>query len=169
MLTAGLEKRAATLVMTAALAAFMLMQPLFGTLADRWGRRVNLVAFGLLATITTVPLLTALAHARDGWTAFSLVAAGLAVNALYTSISGLYKAELFPVHVRALGVGLAYGIGNALFGGTAENIALALKQAGHEPAFYWYVTAVSSVSLVTALLMRNPGRADVLADAAGAP
>jgi hypothetical protein len=50
----------------------------------------------------------------------------------YTSISGLIKAELFPMHVRALGVGLSYAIANALFGGTAEYVALWFKSIGHE-------------------------------------
>ena len=42
------------------------------------------------------------------------------------------KAELFPTEVRALGVGLAYAIANALFGGTAEYVALWFKSAGQE-------------------------------------
>ena len=164
VLTTGLEKGAATLVMTAVLIPFMLMQPLFGLLSDRIGRRTNLLLFGALATIGTVPLLSALATASSGTVAFCLVLVALAINGLYTSISGLFKAELFPVHVRALGVGLAYGIGNAVFGGTAENIALAFKRAGHESWFYWYVTAICAVSLLTAILMRDSRRSNALED-----
>ncbi|WP_174279728.1 MFS transporter [Sphingomonas bacterium] len=166
VLTAGLSPTRATLVMTAALIPFAAMQPLFGALADRWGRRVNLVAFGALATGSTVPLLGALAHVTSGGAAFVLVLAGLTVNAIYTSVGGLFKAELFPVHVRALGVGLSYGIGNALFGGTAESVALGFKRAGHEAGFAWYVTALSALALVTALVMRLPDRRLALADVA---
>ena len=90
--------------------------------------------------------------------------AALAINALYTSISGLFKAELFPVHVRALGVGLSYGVANALFGGTAESVALAFKHAGAEHGFYWYVTAVCAVSLLAALLLRDTRHANALTD-----
>lgn len=165
-LTAGLSRTQATLVMTGVLIPFAAMQPLFGALADRWGRRVNLVLFGALATVTTVPLLGALAHVTSGGAAFALVLAGLTVNAIYTSIGGLFKAELFPVHVRALGVGLSYGIGNSLFGGTAEAAALGFKQAGHEGWFAWYVTALSALALVTALVMRLPDRRVALADVA---
>jgi MHS family alpha-ketoglutarate permease-like MFS transporter len=92
----------------------------------------------------------------------ALVLAGLVINSFYTSVSGLFKAELFPVHVRALGVGLAYGVGNALFGGTAENVALAFKQAGHESGFYWYVTALAAVSLVAGLMLKDTRRDDPL-------
>ena len=77
--------------------------------------------------------MTALGGVTSGLGAFALVLAGLLICSFYTSISGLFKAELFPAHVRALGVGLSYGIGNALFGGTAENVAFAFKKAGPEP------------------------------------
>ena len=167
VLTAGLEKGAATLVMTAVLIPFMAMQPLFGWLADIWGRRVNLVAFGALATLLTVPLLNALARVESGWAAFGLVLAALTINASYTAISGLFKAELFPVQVRALGVGLSYGVANALFGGTAESVALAFKRAGAEAGFYWYVTAICAVALVTALVMPDTRRRDALRDVEG--
>jgi MHS family alpha-ketoglutarate permease-like MFS transporter len=154
--SAHLTPATADAIMTALLVPFMALQPLFGALSDRIGRRANLIAFAALASATTVPLLGWLAEARGAFAAFLLVLAGLAVNSLYTSVSGLFKAELFPLHVRALGVGLAYGIGNALFGGTAEAIALLLKRGGHEGWFAWYVTAICLVSLATALTIRRP-------------
>lgn len=159
--TAHLEVRTVNWVMGAVLVPFMACQPLFGAMADRIGRRGNLLLFGALATAFTWPLLSLLGHVSGAASAFVLVLAGLAINSLYTSIAGLFKAELFPVHVRALGVGLSYGIGNALFGGSAEYIALWFKQAGHESGFYWYVTAVGAVSLLTAILMR-PNRRGTL-------
>ncbi|WP_414899901.1 MFS family transporter [Sphingomonas flavalba] len=163
--TAHMAAPTANWVMTAVLIPFALMQPLFGLLSDHIGRRSNMLLFGVLATLFTVPLLSLLATVRSPVAAFALVLCGLAINSFYTAISGLFKAELFPVHVRALGVSLAYGIGNALFGGTAEFIALRFKQGGHESGFYWYVTCVCLLSLVTALLMRDTRRHDPLADA----
>ena len=155
VLTVGMTKPAATLLMTGVLVIYMLQQPVMGLLADRIGRRNNILIFGGLATLLTVPILTALSAVHSTGAAFLLVLAGLTINSFYTSISGLFKAELFPVHVRALGVSLAYGIGNALFGGTAENVALFFKQAGHESGFYWYVTGVCALSFVAALRMRD--------------
>jgi MHS family alpha-ketoglutarate permease-like MFS transporter len=165
VLTAGMDKGLATSIMSAVLIPFMLVQPLFGALADKIGRRNNLILFGALATLLTLPLLTALATVTSPYAAFGLVLVGLLVSAFYTSISGLFKAELFPVHVRALGVGLSYGVGNAIFGGTAENVALAFKSGGNESYFYWYVTAVCAISLITALLMKDSRRYNALADA----
>ena len=144
--TAGMEAKTANWVMTAVLIPFLLMQPLFGALSDRWGRKTNIVASFALATVAIVPLLTLLGGVQSAGAAFALVLAALTINSIYTSVSGVFKAELFPVHVRALGVGLSYGIGNALFGGTAEYIALRFKQAGNEAGFYWYCLLYTSPS-----------------------
>ena len=46
----------------------------------------------------------------------------LAIVSFYTSISGLVKAEMFPPEVRALGVGLAYAVANAIFAATGKRI-----------------------------------------------
>lgn len=162
--TAGLDPKTVNWIMTAVLIPFALLQPVFGALSDRIGRRTNMLAFGALATLATVPLLMLLAGVRSPGAAFALVLAGLAINSLYTSVSGLFKAELFPVHVRALGVGLAYGIGNAVFGGTAEYVALSFKAAGRESGFYWYVTTICALAFVTALTMRDTRAADPLRD-----
>ena len=72
---------------------------------------------------------------------------------LYTSISGLVKAEMFPPEIRALGVGLSYALGNALFGGTAEYVALWFKQAGIESSFYYYVSFMMAIGFIVSLIM----------------
>ena len=153
--TVGLSKGEATLVSTANLFVFMLLQPLMGALSDRFGRRPMLIAFGVLALFGTVPLLSALEHAHDPWLAFGLVMIALAISSLYSSISAVVKAELFPVQIRALGVGLPYAIAVSLFGGTADFVALWFKSIGHESGFYWYVTACVLCSLVVYVGMKE--------------
>ncbi|MDB5696480.1 MAG: alpha-ketoglutarate permease [Sphingomonas bacterium] len=163
--TAAMDAKTANWVMTAVLIPFALMQPAFGALSDRIGRKANIVIFGVCATLATVPLLTLLGGVTSAGAAFALVLLALTIASPYTAVSGLFKAELFPVHVRALGVGLAYGIGNAAFGGTAEYVALSFKQAGNESGFYWYATAICAVALITALLLPDTRRRDPLSDA----
>ncbi|MDL4775371.1 MFS transporter [Actinomadura xylanilytica] len=153
--TAGLPKPTAALVSFCVLLVFMLLQPAAGALSDRVGRRPLLIAFGVGATVGTVPLMTALAHAGGFWPAFGLSLIGLVVVTGYTSINAVVKVELFPTHVRALGVALPYAIANALFGGTAEYVALWFKKAGIETGFYWYVAGCAAVSLVVYALMRE--------------
>jgi MHS family alpha-ketoglutarate permease-like MFS transporter len=133
--TVKMDPRTVSTVMTVALILFMLLQPVFGTLSDRIGRRNNMILFSGLATVGSVPLLTMIGVATNAFAAFALIMAGLVIAALYTSISGVVKAELFPAEVRALGVGLSYAIANAMFGGTAEYVALWLKSVGHESFF----------------------------------
>lgn len=157
--TVGLSKNESTLVSAASLFIFMLLQPAMGALSDRYGRRPMLILFGVLALFTTVPLLSALQNAHDAWTAFALIMTALAISSLYSSISAVVKAELFPVEIRALGVGLPYAIAVSLFGGSAEYIALWFKSIGHEAGFYWYVTACVFCSLLVYIFMREPQRA----------
>ncbi|MBL8269201.1 MFS transporter [Steroidobacter sp.] len=156
--TVGLSKGESTLVSSANLLVFMLLQPVMGALSDRIGRRPMLIVFGVLALFATVPLLSALEQARDAWTAFFLILIALTISSLYSSISAVVKAELFPVEIRALGVGLPYAITVSLFGGSAEYIALWCKSIGYEGLFYWYVTACVFCSLLVYIFMREPQR-----------
>ncbi len=153
--TVGLSKNSATLVSGATLLLFAILQPIVGGLSDRIGRRPILIAFGVLGTLLTVPILTGISQTTNVWTAFFLIMAALVIVSGYTSINAVVKAELFPAEVRALGVGLPYALTVSIFGGTAEYIALWLKQAGHESLFYWYVTGTIFVSLMVYLFMRD--------------
>jgi MHS family alpha-ketoglutarate permease-like MFS transporter len=156
--TAGMGAKTASTVMTAVLFCYMVLQPVFGAISDRIGRRNSMLCFGTLATLATVPILTALARVASAYAAFGLVLTALAIVSFYTSVSGLVKAELFPMHVRAIGVGLSYAIANAVFGGSAEYVALWLKSAGHESAFFWYVTILCGVALIAAITMPDTRR-----------
>ncbi|MFD7450134.1 MFS transporter [Kitasatospora sp. NPDC059827] len=151
--SAGLAKNTATLVSFTALAVFAAVQPLAGLLSDRIGRRPLLITFALGCTVGTYPLMTALGSASGYWSALGLSLVALLVVTGYTSINAAVKAELFPTRIRALGVALPYALANALFGGTAEYIALWFKNSGHESGFFWYVSGCALVSLVVYVLM----------------
>ena len=153
--TSGFSKDTATLISASALFVYMLMQPVVGAISDRIGRRPVLITFGVLGVLFTVPLLTAIQSTQDPLAAFALIVAGLAIVSCYPAINAVVKAELFPTSVRALGVGLPYALTVALFGGTAEYIALWLKQAGRETDFFWYVTICIGLSLVVYATMRD--------------
>lgn len=158
--TSGMDAKTASAVMTCALLVFMLMQPLFGMLSDRIGRRASMLLFGGLGAIGTWPILTALASVQSPFVAFLLICLAMAIISLYTSISGLVKAEMFPPEVRALGVGLSYAVANALFGGSAEFVALSFKTQGHEEVFYIYVSVMLAVAFLVSL--RLPRQATYL-------
>ena len=134
-----------------------------GWLSDKIGRKAMLVfayGGGMLAA----------------WPVFSLIAAAdgnlvvitvlcivpLLINSGYSAISAVVKAELFPAHVRALGVALPYALANAVFGGTAESVALHFKGIGHESYFYLYITGILAVGLLVALRMRDTRRTSLI-------
>ncbi|QNH63967.1 MFS transporter [Hymenobacter sediminicola] len=153
--TAGFSKDQATLVSFGALGVAMLLQPLLGALSDRVGRRPVLLFFGIGATMGTVPLMTWLGQAGSPGVAFGLLVVALVIVSGYTSINAVVKAELFPTEIRALGVGLPYALTVAIFGGSAEYVALLAKSKGVESWFYWYVTACAAISLVVYLRMAD--------------
>lgn len=156
--TAGFSRETAGAVNFATLAGFMLAQPLFGWISDRVGRKRMLVlAFGGGA-LAAWPVFSLVGTASTAGLAFGLIMAALLVQSAYTSISAVVKAELFPAHCRALGVALPYALANAVFGGTAEYVALWFKDQGMESGFYLYVSAVMTVALLIALFMRDTAR-----------
>ncbi|TFV91748.1 MFS transporter [Oxalobacteraceae bacterium OM1] len=155
--TAGMPIKTASSVMTFCLFVYMCLQPVFGALSDRIGRRNNMLLFSGLGAVATVPVLSLLAGVSSPAMAFVLITVALAIVSFYTSVSGIVKAEMFPPEVRALGVGFAYAVANAVFGGSAEYVALGLKSLGHETAFYWYVTVMLVMTFFVSLrLPRQP-------------
>jgi MFS transporter, MHS family, alpha-ketoglutarate permease len=117
--------------------------------SDRIGRKPLLLWFGIGGVLLTWPIMSALSNTTSALASFGLMMAALLIVLGYTSINALVKSEIFPRSVRALGVGLGYGIANAAFGGTAPYIGKALHNAGADGVFFSYVTACIAVSLAT--------------------
>ena len=154
-LSVGLDDNQTTLVTASSLVFALVLQPIYGALSDRIGRKPLLIWFGVMGTLCTVPLLYALQSTRSAFVAWILLAGAWLIVAGYTSINAVVKAELFPTKVRATGVGLPYAVTVSVFGGTAESIALWFKSIGHEPWFSYYLTAVIATSLVVYVSMRD--------------
>ncbi|SIQ93539.1 MFS transporter, MHS family, alpha-ketoglutarate permease [Chryseobacterium sp. RU37D] len=153
--TVHLTKEESTLISFISLFIFACLQPIFGALSDKIGRRPLLLSFGILGTVFTYPLLNALSTTTSMWGAFFLIMCALFIVSGYTSINAVVKAELFPSEVRALGVGLPYALTVAIFGGSAEYIALWLKNANVEHYFYWYITACIFFSFIVYSRMKD--------------
>lgn len=161
-LSVGLNDLQTTLVTASSLVFALFLQPVYGAISDRIGRKTLLIAFGVAGTLFTIPLLDALQATQSAFTAFLLIAGAWLIVAGYTSINAVVKAELFPTKVRATGVGLPYALTVSIFGGTAESIALYFKTMGHERWFYYYLTGVIAASLLVYLLMRDTKHASAM-------
>jgi len=156
--TSGMDAKTASALMTGVLFVYMLLQPVIGGLSDKIGRRTSMMIFGAGAAICTVPILTLLQNVQSSGMAFVLIMLALLITSFYTSISGILKAEMFPPQVRALGVGLSYAVANAIFGGSAEYVALLMKHRGMETTFFWYVSAMGALAFLVSLLLHRHGK-----------
>jgi MHS family alpha-ketoglutarate permease-like MFS transporter len=161
-LSVGLNDIQTTMVTAGSLLFALCLQPAYGALSDRIGRKALLIWFGVMGTIFTIPLLDTLEATRSGFMAFLLIAAGWLIVAGYTSINAVVKAELFPTSVRATGVGLPYAVTVSIFGGTAESIALWFQSIGHQRWFYYYLTVVIATSLIVYVSMRDTKHASAM-------
>jgi MHS family alpha-ketoglutarate permease-like MFS transporter len=149
----GFSRDAASAIMTSVLLVFMILQPLVGWISDKIGRRVVLAtSFGVGAVIT-YPMFLLITQATSALAAVGLCLIPLVVLSGYTSVSAIIKAELFPAHVRALGVAVPYSVGQALFGGNAEAVALAFKRGGAEGTFFVLMSGLLAIGCLVAILL----------------
>ncbi|NCI48394.1 MFS transporter [Sediminibacterium roseum] len=160
--TVHLTKAQSTQLSFVSLLIYAALQPLFGLLSDRIGRRPLLIGFGILGTVCTVPILTTLSTTTDLFAVFLLMMCALVIVSGYTSINAVVKAELFPAKIRALGVGFPYSVTVALFGGTAEYLALWFKGKGNETGYYWYTSGCVFISLLVYVFMKETKKTSLL-------
>jgi MHS family alpha-ketoglutarate permease-like MFS transporter len=153
--TVGLSDITTTYVIAGSLIFASILQPIYGWISDRIGRKPLLIFFGVAGTLLTVPILSALAQTKSPWIAFLLISGAWVFVAGYTSINAVVKAELFPTAIRATGVAVPYAVTVSVFGGTAPAIALFFKQQGHEEWFYYYLAGVIFISLLVYSTMRD--------------
>ena len=151
-----------TYVTAGSLLFAVVLQPIYGALSDRIGRKPLLIGFGVLGTICTVPLLETLHDTTNPWTCWVLICAAWLIVAGYTSINAVVKAELFPAHVRATGVGVPYAITVSVFGGTANSVALYFKDLGHESYFYYYLAGIIALSLLVYATMQDTKKTSLI-------
>jgi len=151
----GFTENQTTFIIFGSLVFATLLQPIYGAISDRIGRKPVLMFFGIMGTIATIPILTTLKETKSPFIAFLLICAAWIFVAGYTSINAIVKAELFPTKIRALGVGLPYAVTVSLFGGTAPAVALYFKTLGHEDWFYYYLSGMIFLSLIIYTTMRD--------------
>jgi len=152
----------ATWVNFIALTFLMLIQPLGGYISDRIGRKPVFLFFAIGATLWTWYFVFNLPKQDNPFMAFLFLIVSYTILCGYTSINAIFKAELFPARVRALGVGLSYGLANSLFAGTAPMLYEIAKTNDAVPVFVIYVTMCVIITLITILVVMSDKRASAL-------
>jgi MHS family proline/betaine transporter-like MFS transporter len=107
------------------LSALAIAAPMFGKIADRVGRRPVLIGATMAIAVTIVPLYSWI---LSGSTSALLIGNGVIGAIAAAFVLPAFLAEQFPNRVRATGIGLAYGIGSAVIGGTAPLLATVLSR-----------------------------------------
>ena len=144
---AGAEASVAFAANTVGLIVFMLVQPFFGALSDRIGRKPQLIFFALGYLVFFYPLMSAI---QSTFTALLLLELfGLVLYAMYSSIAPAIMSEQFPANVRAVGIGLPYNLTVALLGGLTPYLLTWLQSIGKEQLFFVVVLVGAVVTLVT--------------------
>jgi MFS transporter, MHS family, alpha-ketoglutarate permease len=151
--SAGFDKGTATLIIAAALVWSFCLQPIAGMLADRFGRKPLLFIAGIGVSLVAVPVYTLLGTTTSPYVALALILIPITLHGGYTANNAMVKAELFPAHVRALGVAFPYAVGNTLLAGTTEYVALWFKSSGNESGFFWYVAAMVAMTVIAYLML----------------
>ncbi|MFT4504815.1 MFS transporter [Caballeronia sp. 15711] len=136
---------------TWSLIAFTVVQPLFGMLSDRFGRRPQLIVMAAAYTLFLYPVV--LSVGDSFWSILRVELFGMVLYALYTSIAPAVMAELFDTDVRAIGIGLPFNIVVAVLGGTTPYLMTWLQARHQEQFFLIYVCVGSAISLITYVLM----------------
>jgi len=160
--SAGFEKQTATLIIAAALVWSFCLQPIAGMLADRFGRKPLLLIAGIGVSAVAVPVYTLVGQTNSPLVALALILIPITLHGGYTANNAMVKAELFPAHIRALGVAFPYAVGNTLFAGTLEYVALWFKSAGNETGFFWYVAACVGATVVAYLMLPETKTASLI-------
>ncbi|CRF48170.1 Alpha-ketoglutarate permease [Helicobacter heilmannii] len=151
---AGMAKPVVNDVFVFGLLILMLIQPLFGYIGDKISHKRAILTFTILAFFGIAPIFRLMSmYAHNTTIAFLAVLTLFLILSFYTSVSGIFKASLFPEHVRALGTGFSFALGNAVFGGSTPYIALQFKHYNMENGFFAYVAVMMACMFVAAMCL----------------
>jgi len=136
----------------------MAVLPAWGALSDRIGRRPVLLISCLGTAVLLFPL-QAMVHdaVRLG---VAMAVAMVFIGAGVAILPAAY-AEMFPTHIRAVGLAVPYSIAVAVFGGTAPYLQTWVGSTLGRPAFTGYLVALLAISALTVLPLREGRGSDL--------
>lgn len=137
--------------------------PLIGRAADRWGRRPVYLA-GAALTLVWPFAAFPLFDTGQTWLILGAIMAGLVVHGLMYAAQPAIMTEMFPTRMRYSGVSLGYQVTAIVAGSWVPLIGTALlRQWDSWVPIAWYVLASGAVSLIAAVVMRETRGASLAA------
>ena len=137
--------------LSVATALFVALQYPMGMLADRFGRKPQMLVWSAATALLVVPLSTLIGPGLGNLLVVFCV--GLGLYTMMTSIAPAIMRELLPTELRGLGIGAWYNLTVALFGGTAPLVIQSLSAAGLADVFFWYVAAGAAIAFLVILTL----------------
>ncbi len=134
-----------------------------GWLADRFGLQAVTVLPRLLLVIALYPAMLFVVDSQTPAALLGIAALLTVLQAISGAVLVLLVAQSFAPSIRTTGLATAFGIGAALFGGTAQIVFTADPLSP-----IWYVTAMNVVSVLATLLLRRASRPAHLPELAAA-
>ncbi|EYT64624.1 MFS transporter [Dietzia sp. UCD-THP] len=127
--------------------------PFWGLLSDKIGRRPVIFIFAV-GTIVTTPFLMGMIDDRP-WTLFLTSLIAMTLVAAAGSILSSFMSEAFPTKMRTAGIGFAYSLSVAVFGGSAPY----LNAQFIEWDVYWminaYIIALCVCTIIATAIMKE--------------
>ncbi|MVU81178.1 MFS transporter [Nocardia sp. ET3-3] len=137
----GVDKRSAFIVALVSQALYVIATPFWGRFSDRFGRRANFLVYGISTAVFAFPALWLMGS--QWWQMFIVMSISLVLLSAATAANTAFYAELFPTAVRSRGVAIPYGLGIAVFGGTAPLLDTWLHSIGLSQVFTIYALVMA--------------------------
>lgn len=143
----GLAAAPALLSTAIAVVVIAAILPIAGALADRFGRKALMMAGAILLAVLAAPAFLLMTAGTFGSALAGQLLLSLGIG-VYGGGAFVTLFELFPTRVRSTGIGIAYNVGYAVFGGTAAFIAqLLVSLTGSAVAPAWYIVLLGVVGV----------------------
>lgn len=113
----GMDPQTAYWASVIAQSVALITLPFWGRLSDRIGRRPLLIGFSVAMVAAQFPLMGMITS--DGWTLAVAATLALCIVAIPGALLSAVLSENFPTKIRTQGIGFAYSLSVAIFGGTA--------------------------------------------------
>lgn len=154
-----MEANTAFWAITASQLLALLTLPLWGLLSDHIGRRPVVLVFAVGTIISTVPLKAMITD--EFWTLFVASLIAMTFVAAAGSILSSMMSEAFPTKVRTAGIGFAYSLSVAVFGGSAPYLNALFIERDLDWLVSGYIIVLCVCTIGATLLMKETRAIDL--------
>ena len=143
----SMSEEASLWLSTIAAVAVILVTPLVGLLADRYGRKPALVVLAVLGAVLPITLFSLMADAAPGRVLLGAVLLALVAGGV-SAVGAIATGEQFTEESRASGLGLGYTVATVIFGGLTPWLAQVLLDRTGAPEVPGIMIAAVAIAVL---------------------